>query len=118
MPRVRLRREPCDCLDCLEPRGAGSTPAATAATAAASAAARQEPPPKGLVLCLTGAQLSAACLTEADVPHLDAVVAAGWAGLLACRADGPPLPMQLLGLGASVGESGSDKPVEVSLPHR
>lgn len=91
MPRPRLRREPCDCLDCREPAG-GAAPAS-------AAIARQEPPPKSLVLCLSRALVPGA-LQEAHTPHLDALVGAGWAGLLACRADGPALPLQLLGLPA------------------
>lgn len=57
-------------------------------------------------MCLTGAltEPGASSLGEADVPHLDALVAAGWAGLLACRAGGPPLVQQLLGL-AREGEA-------------
>ncbi|KAI7846349.1 hypothetical protein COHA_000186 [Chlorella ohadii] len=100
MPRAKLRREPCDCLDCREP-AAGSQPAT-----ASAAIARQQPPPKSLVVCLTGAltEPGASSLGEADVPHLDALVAAGWAGLLACRAGGPPLVQQLLGL-AREGEA-------------
>lgn len=133
MPRAKLRREPCDCLvgapcilqarslallssrgspsiletllpfalqDCREP-AASSQP-----TTASAAIARQQPPPKSLVLCLTGALQGpgASSLGEADVPHLDALVAAGWAGMLACRTGGPPLAQQLLGL-AREGEA-------------
>lgn len=93
MPRARLRREPCDCLDCREP-ASGATPAT-----ASAAVARQEPPPKSLVLCLAGAPAPRGDDADGpELPHLDAAVAAGWAGLLACRAGGPPLPLQLLGL--------------------
>jgi hypothetical protein len=92
MPRAKLRREPCDCLDCREPA------AAAASGSGASAIARQEPPPKSLVICLLGALKTADSLQEADVPHLDALVHGGWAGLLACRAGGLPLPAQLLGV--------------------
>lgn len=91
MPRPRLQREPCDCLDC---KGDGPPPA----TAAAAAAARQDPPPKSLVLCLTGVLQPGTSLQEAELPHLDAAVRDGWAGLLACRIGSPPLPQQLLGL--------------------
>lgn len=106
MPRARLRREPCDCLDCREPAGAAALPSGSAAVA------RQDPPPKSLVVCLTGALQPAATPQEAGLPHLDALVAAGWAGLLACRAGGPPLPHQLLGLareGASPAQSLPDR---------
>ncbi len=89
MPRARLVREPCECLDCREPPGAAS---------GAAAIARQDPPPKSLILCLTEALLHPRAIEEADVPHLDALVHSGWAGLLACRAEGPALPLQLLGL--------------------
>ncbi len=91
----KLPSSPCTApQDCREP-AAGSQPAT-----ASAAIARQQPPPKSLVVCLTGALQGpgASSLGEADVPHLDALVAAGWAGLLACRAGGPPLVQQLLGL--------------------
>lgn len=85
---------PSDLQDCREP-AADIQPTTTSA-----AIARQQPPPKSLLVCLTGALQGpgASSLEEADVPHLDALVAGGWAGLLACRAGGPSLVQQLLGL--------------------
>ncbi|KAL4423937.1 hypothetical protein ABPG75_001238 [Micractinium tetrahymenae] len=95
MPRPRLKREPCDCADCRE----GGPPPPP--SGAAAAAARQAPPPKSLVLCLNGVLQPGQDSRVADLPHLHAAVRAGWAGLLACRAGGPALPLQLLGLPAA-----------------
>lgn len=53
------------------------------------------------MICLSGALQPGQDLGAADLPHLHAAVRAGWAGLLACRADGPTLPLQLLGLPAT-----------------
>lgn len=95
MPRARLQRVPCDCADCRE--GGPPPPPAGAATAAA----RQAPPPKSLVICLSNVLQPGQDFGLADLPHLHAAVRAGWAGLLACRAGGPPLPLQVLGLPAA-----------------
>ena len=55
--RVRIVLE-CDCFDCKDP-GEGKPELSAEQLSAATAVARQEPPPKGLVLLLTGVILPA-----------------------------------------------------------
>jgi hypothetical protein len=54
MPKQRQRIVFCDCLDCLE-APARATDVPSALSPAGEAAVRQDPPPKSLVLLLTGA---------------------------------------------------------------
>jgi hypothetical protein len=55
-PRERVRIVTCDCFDCREP-GDGGPELSAEQLSAATAVARQDPPPKALVLLLTGVVL-------------------------------------------------------------
>ena len=82
MPRPKLHRVVCDCLDC-----------ATAPTVSAvCVAARQEPPPKCLLIytdheCPLGENETAATSISGykNVPHLDGLAKAGSCGLIFYR---------------------------------
>ncbi len=103
MPRKRLRREPCDCRDCVDPlRDVGVSRADVR-----HAAALQDPPPKclvvfgdGVLLPIAAGNSSAECsifsppdagetgaATAADSahPHLDGLARDGCSGLLALQ---------------------------------
>ena len=79
MPRRRVQRDPCDCLDCREGFPAQSD--------VGTAIARQQPPPKCLVIYIQDA-VDVSQLSETEpvrVPGIDLVVDEGCSGLLALR---------------------------------
>jgi hypothetical protein len=100
MPRPKLQRQPCDCMDCMD----SSRNIFEVACGSHIPLARQEPPPKSLIVYLSGAlaqdpQERGTTLDTATRPHLDAVVRDGWTGLLMFRTGPGALspPQQLLG---------------------
>lgn len=85
MPRVRPRRQLCDCLACESP-----SEAATQSPELHAALARQDPPPKSLIICVdrmlccAGAERPQRISVDAvDCLHLDAIAREGCCGLLA-----------------------------------
>lgn len=80
MPRVRVKRDPCDCLDCADDRRAIDP-------SLHSALARLEPPPKSLIILIDGALVAHASgslsLELAQCAHLDSVAREGSSGVLA-----------------------------------
>lgn len=89
MPRLRQRIVYCDCFDCAD-RPAEST-LTPEQLDAATAVARQEPPPKALLIFVTGMLLAADGSTNLDVhtlPHCNLLVREGNLGLLATRGGG------------------------------
>lgn len=87
MPRPKLHRAICDCLDCTT---------IPTSVSAGSLAARQEPPPKCLVIytdhdCPLGEDETAATplFEYENVPHLDRLAKAGSCGVVSYR-EAPP----------------------------
>lgn len=83
MPRPKLHRSICDCLDCT---------IVPTSLSAVSSAARQEPPPKCLVIYtdhdwpLGEDETAAKPLSEYEnVPHLDLLAKAGSCGVILYR---------------------------------
>jgi hypothetical protein len=91
MPQPRQRIVFCDCLDCVEQPAATDVP--TASSAANEAAAKQEPPPKCLLLHLSGVLLPGTSSSQPSIlealrlPHLDKATREGCLTLLAARPD-------------------------------
>lgn len=81
MPRIRVRRELCDCLDCNDDTSRQVDPALC------SALARLEPPLKSFIIILDGALIAnasgATSLQLSQLPHLDSLAREGCTGLLA-----------------------------------
>ena len=100
MPRIRVRRDPCDCDDCADDRMQFVDPSLR------SALARLEPPPKSAILIIDGAlnatpnpsSSGSTSLQMAQCPHLDTVARDGCCGFLAaCSGDSSPdLATQIL----------------------
>ena len=90
MPRRRVQREQCDCLDCRE--------GFPADTLLGTAVARQQPPPKCLVLYLRSPNRNpnASDSAQSRTPCLDAVVDEGCSAILALREGWLPPPSLLL----------------------
>lgn len=96
MPRVRPRREICDCLDCADDSSRQVDPTLR------SALARLEPPPKSFIIIIDGALIAnpsgGNSLELAQLPHLDSLAREGCNGLLAATVGEhtPPLSCQIL----------------------
>ena len=121
MPRIRPKREICDCLDCTDDSSRQIDPTLR------SALARLEPPPKSLIILIDGALIvnpsGGNSLQSAQLPHVDYLAREGCNGLLAatlsekspslaCQilqggaADAPPLPQRFKNIQAAlVGNS-------------
>jgi len=96
MPRVRPRREICDCLDCTDDSSRQADPTLR------SALARLEPPPKSFIIIIDGALIANPSgdnsLQLAQIPHLDFLAREGCNGFLAAAVgeNSPPLTCQIL----------------------
>jgi hypothetical protein len=97
MPRVRPRREICDCLDCTDVSLRQVDPYLR------SALARLEPPPKSLIIIIEGALITDPSgdhnsLQLQQLPHLDSLAREGCTGLLAAVVGehSSPLAYQIL----------------------
>ena len=97
MPRKRVQRDPCDCLECRE--------TFTADSSLGVAAAQQSPPPKCLVLsidCTSNNSLRPleALISNPSLPHIRGVVKDGCSSMLALRSsaslEGPGAPSAIL----------------------
>lgn len=85
MPRKRKRIVFCECFDC---RDRPDIVLSKEQLDAATAAARQEPPPKALLLYVTGTIVTVDGSTNLDsctLPHCNLLVREGNLGLLAVR---------------------------------
>lgn len=113
MPRRKLVRDPCDCLDCRESFHTDS--------AVGSAVSRQQPPPKCLIIVALPSSSSSLKATAqpskpSSWPHIDAATKSGCSGLLALRT-GKKLIPQLLRDSKAPSQEGTFRLAAQPVPH-